>query len=177
MQVVIDEVVVDGRSLSAVPFESLQELGVSEADAAALARPVLLRDANRRIDVAHAAFLRSLTGNATSEERDTWKTKEEAARAFIAGNATDGQTALIELEAQGEGTEPAALAQVIVGKAESFQKLIGMAAGLKNKAKAAVKQAAAADAPVDQIVREMDRVFSQIQTEIQAAVQAWEAGS
>ena len=91
------------------------------------------------VDRRHAEFLRALTDNATSEERDTWKTKEEAARAVMAGTASEGQQAMIALEADGAGVAPDTLAQVIVQKAENYQQMIGIAAGLRVKARNAIR--------------------------------------
>lgn len=138
-------------------------------------RQNLYEDAVARIDWEHSRFLRELTGNATTEERDTWKTKEEAARAYITGNATDGQTAMIELEAQGDGTDPAVLAQLIVAKAERFQNLIGIAAGLKSKAKAAIKQATDETASIEQIGPALEGLLGQVRAEAEAAAEAWKA--
>lgn len=127
----------------------------------------------QRINQAHATFMRELTGNATIEERDTWKTKEEAARAYLLNTATEGQSMMIELEAQGDGTEPTVLAQIIVARSEGFQKLIGMAAGLKNKAKAAIAQATDETVPIEQVAVALEQVFQQIEIETQNAINVW----
>ena len=87
------------------------------------------------------AIMRNRTGGASVEERDTWKTKEEAARDFLAGDATPAQTQMIVIEAQFRGVEPAALAQTVVAKSDGYRVLIGMAAGIKAKAHAAIDAA------------------------------------
>lgn len=128
-----------------------------------------------RINEVHAAFLRDLTGNATIEERDTWKTKEEAARALLAGAASDGQTAMIGFEAAGAGVEPAVLVQTIIAKSEAFQALIGKAAGLRAKAKAAIAQATDETVPLDQVEPALAAIFDQLAAEAETAVAEWQA--
>jgi hypothetical protein len=130
-----------------------------------------------RVDQEHAGFLRNLTGNATIEERDTWKTKEDAARALVAGSATDGQQAMIAYEAQGDGTKPLALAQTIIAKAEAFQSLIGLAAGMKAKAKTAITQASSDQVPIEQVASALEQVFGQISAETNVAVAQWKGQS
>lgn len=126
-----------------------------------------------RINEIHADFLRQMTGNATVEERDTWKPKEEAARAWIAGSATEGQSAMLRLEAEGGGTDPLALAQIIVAKAEAFQALIGMAAAVKAQAKSAIMQATDETVPVEQVGPALEALFVQLSTEADAAAAQW----
>jgi hypothetical protein len=140
--------------------------------------PAVDRDDQRRLALAwvnslHAGFLRDLTGGATVEERDTWQTKEGAARAMVAGSATDGQKAMIGFEAAGAGLDPLALTQTIIAKAESFQALVGMAAGLRAKAKAAIALAAGEPVPIDDVAGAIDAVFAQVSIEVEAAVAAW----
>lgn len=166
----------EGRVYGEMTPEDLAKRGVPQSVIHAATRKALSQSALERINDVHAMFMRELTGNATIEERDTWKTKEEAARALIAGNATEGQTAMIVLEAQGDGTDPADLAAIIVAKAEGYQQLIGMAAGLKNKAKAAVAQATDPAVPLDQVEAALGQVFTQITTETSAAIAAWKEG-
>lgn len=126
-----------------------------------------------RIRDVHADFLRQSTGHATVEERDTWKPKEEAARALIAGSATDGQTTMLQFEAEGGGTDLLVLAQIVVAKAEAFQALIGIAAGIKAKAKSAIMQATDETVPVEQVGPALEALFAQLPTEADAAVAQW----
>lgn len=128
-----------------------------------------------RIDLLHASFMRSLTGDATVEERDTWKPKEEAARAYVDGSASDGQKAMIDLEAAGTGGDPVALAARVVAKAEAFLILIGIAAGLRAKARAAIIPVTADNVPLEGIADALDQVFAQIDAEVQEAITQWEA--
>lgn len=93
------------------------------------------------LDQQHAALLRKLTGNATIEERDTWQKKELAALAVKEGKATEGQVLMIATEAGYLGTTPAKLADTILAKGAAFEKLIGLAAGVRGKARAAISAA------------------------------------
>ena len=126
-----------------------------------------------RVNQKHAHFLLALTGNATDEERDTWQTKEDAARALVDGSATEGQQAMIDYEAQGAGTEPLVLAQKIIAKAEDFQSLIGMAAGLRAKARTAIKEATNEETPIEEVAPALEHVFSNMAVETKAAIAKW----
>ncbi len=153
----------------------ITEIGISKPEDALDAAPPTprkdqLTDALAQIDAEHARFLRDLTGGATAEERDTWKVKEEAARAMIAGTATQGQTTMITFEADGDGTDPMVLAQTILAKAEAYQTLIGMAAGLKVKAKAAIMGATNEAVLLDQVETQIEVVFTQLAQDMQAAL-------
>ncbi len=97
--------------------------------------------ARSNVDEQFDLIMRKQTGNASVEERDTWKTKEEASRAILDDSATPAQAQMIALEAQFRGVEPAALAQNVVAKSDGFKILIGMAAGIKAKAHAAIDAA------------------------------------
>ena len=103
-------------------------------------------DALKGIDVQHAAIMRRLTGDATIEERDTWQSKELAARALLDGSATDAQVEMLAIEAQYIGSSPQELATVIVAKSDLFKKLTGLAAGVRGKSRAAIKAAIDFDA-------------------------------
>lgn len=130
-----------------------------------------------KVDQEHAKFLRTLTGNATIEERDTWKTKEEAARAFVNNSASDGQKAMIAYEAQGDKTDLIDLAKSIIVKAEGFQALIGLAAGMKAKAKTAIYQITNEQIPIENVSPGLVQLFEQMSIETDAAVQQWKSKS
>jgi hypothetical protein len=123
-----------------------------------------------RVDEEHANYLVTLTGGATVAERDTWKVKEEAARAFEADTATPGQTAMLTAEAQGVGITKAELAATIIAKADAFLALIGVAAGLRAKGRAAIMAATDDAVPLDQVEAEIEAVFAQLAEEVQAAI-------
>lgn len=132
---------------------------------------VLIREAALgRVDEEHANYLVTLTGGATVAERDTWKVKEEAARAFEAGAATPGQTAMLAAEAQGAGITEAELAATIIAKADAFLALIGVAAGLRAKGRAAIMAATDETVPLDQVEGQIEAVFAQLAQEVQAAI-------
>lgn len=114
-----------------------------------------------RVDEEHASLLVTLTGSATEAERDTWKVKEEAARAFDAGTATPGQAAMLAAEAQGRSITEVELVAVIIGKADAFLHLIGLAASIRAKGRAAIMAATDEAVPLDQVVAQIDAVFAQ----------------
>lgn len=128
------------------------------------------------VDQQHATFMRNLTGNATIEERDTWQSKELAARALvaqIAANAeaassnedppqivTAAQSEMLTIEATYLGTDAATLAATVIGKADLFKKLTGLAAGVRGKARAAIKAAATPE----QLQAAVDTAQADVQT-------------
>jgi hypothetical protein len=128
-----------------------------------------------KIDVAHAGFIGALAGDATSEERDTWPEKASAARAMVAGTAEASQSAMIVAEAAGDGTGPAALAAVIVAKADAMRDLIGAASGLRRKARAAVAAASDESVDIDAVADAIAAVLSVMNDEAKAAALEWAA--
>ena len=144
---------------------------VSFSDAETQAMPpldTLKTDALFSVDQEHAAQLRHLTGDATVEERDTWPVKAAAAEAYLAGTASAGQSAMIEAEASGDGTDPQVLAQSITTKATSFLALVGKAGELRRKARKAVGEAATLEA--------LDAAMQAIEAEAKAAADALAGG-
>ena len=83
---------------------------------------------------------------------------------------------MIELEAVGAAIAPADLAARIVAKAEAFQKLIGLAAGLRSKAKLAIRQATANQVPIDKVPSILEKVFTEVDAEVHAAIAQWRSG-
>ena len=106
--------------------------------------------AHRAIDEQHASLMRQLTGGATIEERDTWQSKELASVALLAETATAGQIQMLTIEAGYLSTTPDVLAAKIIAKADAFKMLIGLAAGIRGKAHAAV-DAAKTEAQLDAV--------------------------
>lgn len=88
-----------------------------------------------RIDRAHEVFLEQATGFATTAEQITWRPKEAAARAYDAGTATAAQTAMLEAEAAGDGSDVADLVARIILMADAFMLLAGDAAGIRQGAR------------------------------------------
>lgn len=130
-------------------------------------------EALARVDQEHARFLRELTGNATVEERDTWKIKEDAARAVVAGTYSLGQLAMLQNEADGRGSTVDYLANSIISKAEAFQSLIGLASKVKARAKGAIDASTSPEVPIEAVAASLDRVFSEIAVEIDGAIDQW----
>ncbi|WP_224825762.1 hypothetical protein [Cognatishimia sp. MH4019] len=133
-------------------------------------RESLQKAAFARLDQEHANYLVALTGGATVAERDTWKVKEEAARAFEVGTATPGQAAMLAAEAEGAGITKAALAANIIAKADAFLELIGIAAGLRARGRSAIVVATDEAVPLDQVEDQIAATFTQLAQEVQAAI-------
>lgn len=141
-------------------------------------RPVVPRDdqattANARIGAVHANLLRVATGDATTEERDTWKIQEEAARALDDGVATAGQTSMIDDLAAGAGVTNAEMAAIILAKADAFIALIGAAGKIRAKYRAQV-EAAVSDAALsdDEVADALATAMAALNTEADAFLAA-----
>lgn len=93
----------------------------------------------------HAAILRTLTGNATIEERDTWQGKALAAEAFENDSASVSQTEMLTTEASMSGSTVEELASRILGNSVNFMKMVGIAAGHRTATKNAINDAADSD--------------------------------
>ena len=137
--------------------------------------PAFTRDELRvaalaRIDQEHEGYLVSLTGGATVAERDTWKVKEEAARALEAGTVTLAQSNMLALEASGTGVSPEALAGAIIAKADAFLSLIGTAARVRAMGRAAIKAATDDTVPLDQVEASIEATFANLATVLEAAL-------
>lgn len=88
---------------------------------------------------------RALTGDVTVEEMASWSSKAEAARAYIAGTATDAQTTMIEAEAAARGVAAPERAAVIAAKASQFEQASAVLAGLRGKVEAGIAAAGTAE--------------------------------
>lgn len=78
-------------------------------------------------------FLIKITGAVPEYERASWPAKAEAARAYEAGTARPDQAAMIANEATSSGRTDAAVASVIVARADQYQEIIAHTAGLRVK--------------------------------------------
>ncbi len=103
-------------------------------------------------------------------ERDTWKAKEEAARAYLAGTASDGQAAMLAAEAHGAGVVETDLAAAIIAKADAFLELAGIAAGLRAKARVAINLATSEEVPLAEVKTQIETVFAALTQEVEVAV-------
>lgn len=97
-----------------------------------------LEEAKAEANEIHANALKTLTGDASTEERDTWERKAIAAEAFLKGQVNAAQTAMLATEAELAGRTPEALAMTIKVKSIIFQKMIGFAAGMRSRAHALI---------------------------------------
>jgi hypothetical protein len=116
------------------------------------------------VDSQHAEALRGLTGNATTEERDTWPNKAAAARAYLDGAGTASQRAMIEMEAAAKGVPAADMAAKVAGNADQFELMVGKAAAFRQKAKMAIKQTTS--------VQELEIVLAALRHEMKVAMAA-----
>ncbi len=120
------------------------------------------------VDAIHARYLSAATGNATTEERDTWAIKEAAARAVEDGTATAGQSAMLEAEAVGAGVDVEQLIATIIAKADAFLLFVGRAAGIRAKARAAVRAATDEAVPLDEVSDQVAAAINQLSADAQA---------
>ena len=138
-------------------------------------REAMRAEAMKQVEKAHAHFMRTLTGGATIEERDTWASKAAAAKAYLADSATEEQKMLIELEAAGDDTPPRDLAARIAAKAVEFHRLIGMASAMKRRGRVALDQAAAEGGPIEDVEASIENALDLISAEFAAATHSGEA--
>lgn len=82
-----------------------------------------------------------LSGAVPLAEKLMWATKEEAARACLAGQADAGQSALLEAEAAMTGEAVDALAARILAKAEAMQAHVSRLVGIRRRVVAALAEA------------------------------------
>ena len=140
-------------------------------------RESMRAEAMKQVDQEHAHIMRTLTGDATIEERDTWASKAAAAKAYLADSATEEQKMLIELEAAGDDTLPSDLAARIVAKTIAFHRLIGMASAMKRRASYALSQAVSDDVPIEDVEQAVTDAFEQISTETAAEINLWKTSA
>lgn len=163
----------DGSTSIGIDVTTALEQGYPEE----AVRAALLKAAMKQVDQEHAHIMRTLTGDATIEERDTWASKAAAATAYIAGSATEEQKMLIELEAAGDDTPPSDLAARIVAKTVAFHRLIGMASAMKRRASYALSQAISEDVPIEDIEQAVTTTFEQISKETAAEINLWKTSA
>ena len=119
--------IVDGVAIDAVP-----PVAWAEVERAMVAHT--LAEARRWVEDRHAALLAQLTGNASLEERDSWKIKQEAAAALLDGRASPIQTDMLAMEAAGRGLSVDALATLIMTKSDAFCVFVGAAGAVRGRA-------------------------------------------
>lgn len=100
----------------------------------------LKKDVISCTDKEHAKVLNTLTGSATIEERDTWQTKAIASEAFKNGTISISQKLMLQTEADMCEISIESLVDIILQKYEIYQKLIGLASGLRLKGKRLIEE-------------------------------------
>ena len=91
--------------------------------------------ANAYVEISEAldGYARSLTGSVPRAERDSWETKALAAAAYLADEATAGQTAMLQAEADVTGETVAEVAALINVRGSAFAAAAMTIAGLRRK--------------------------------------------
>ena len=146
-----------------------------------------------KIDGVHAKFMWMLTGNATTEERDTWPAKvaasqflmtatDEAAEAAIALITSDDPAAIDDLETLVQDVGPdlttlRTLAVTILTKSRSFKRLIGLASRLRREAKEAITGITDDAQPIEGVGAALDAIEQSLTAEIDAAIAEWQGDS
>lgn len=129
---------------------------------------MVLENALAQVNQTHADILSLLTGSPSMEEVGTWTAKELAARAYISGDAIASQIELIETEAGIAQTDPSQLCQVIIGKADQFRKIVGIAGGLRKATKDALNLCGTAE-EIDQVIQNAETQMGQYLAQITAS--------
>lgn len=120
-------------------------------------------DGKEQVQGIHAAALFKATGNARTEERDTWDAKREAAKQYVAGSADAGQIDLLEQEALATGEATADLAGTIMAKADAFYKVAGEITGGRRVAQKEIEAAQDKDGIVAAVGKYASKVATLIQ--------------
>ncbi len=115
-----------------ITAETKRETALAEARTTALSGLIAW------IDVTTAA----ITGPVPGDEKLSWSSKEAAARALLAGTATEAERVLISCEAATFGEADAALCDLIVQNADAWRGIIATLAGIRRRVVAAILQAA-----------------------------------
>lgn len=146
-----------------------------------------------KIDGVHADFMRMLTGNATTEERDTWPAKvtasqflmtasDEAANAAIALVTSDDPAAMDDLETLVQDVGPdlttlRTLAVTILTKSRAYKRLIGLASRLRREAKDAITGITDDAQPIEDVGDALDAVEQSLTAQAGAAIAEWQGAS
>jgi hypothetical protein len=120
-----------------IDFAQLISAETRAAEALAEARG----QARAQILAALARVVQAITGPVPVSEMLSWPAKEMAARAWVAGEATEADRALIEGEAAMTGEDAAALARRVLDRAEAYRAAVAALTGLRRAAEAALEAA------------------------------------
>ncbi|MGR3484442.1 MAG: hypothetical protein ACU0BF_03795, partial [Paracoccaceae bacterium] len=93
--------------------------------------------------------LDNFTAGVPAQVVASWPSKAAAARAIIAGGATDAQAALIGTEAALTGEDVADLAARIAAKADVYERIVAAAEGLRRATLTALERAETSQARAD----------------------------
>lgn len=105
------------------------------------ARADALASMVRDVDIA----ARSLSGDVPETERLSWTSKEVAARAMVAGIASQSDCRMLQLEASSSGQDVLDLAHKIIKNADAYRDFIATATGSRRAAAAKINTAETID--------------------------------
>lgn len=184
--------VLDARDEHHTPevLAAYQQHLADEAAAAILTHEEYRANGLRKVDNAHADFMRTLTGDATIEERDTWVTKAAAA-AYVVSLSDADLTAAVTLVTSDDPTanpdletlvhdvgtdvtDLRALAVTILTKSRAYKRLVGIASRIRREAKDAVTAATASDVDINGVGAALDAIEATMMSEVQTAIASWQ---
>lgn len=110
-------------------FNVVQTKGIARSKFDADLLSIMKDESVYLLNKQHADILRTLTGDATVEERNTWQAKAIAAIAYSNGQASEAQADMLETEANMVGETANELVVKVIDKNKAFHKMVGLAAG------------------------------------------------
>ena len=116
--------------------------------------------ANARIVREIEAVTLRITGVVPAAEMLAWASKEAAARAYLSGDSTGEQGAILTGEAQQTGEQIEDLAARIIANADSYRAIIATLTGLRRKA-AAIIAAMQTEVEIEAAVQETMSALAQ----------------
>lgn len=183
--------VLDARDEHHTPevLAAYQQHLADEAAAAILTHEEYRTNGLRKVDDAHASFMRTLTGDATREEVDTWTAKVAASKIVVEANDTELTTlvnqvltedvqAIDDLETLVHDVGPELqdlrdLATVILTKSRAYKRLVGVASRIRREAKAGVTAATDEANPIEDVGAALDVVENTMLQAVQTAIAQW----
>lgn len=184
--------VLDARDEHHTPevLAAYQQHLANEAAAAILTHEQYRTNGLRKIDDVHAEFMRTLTGDATIEERDTWVTKAAAA-AYVTSLSDTDLTAAVTLvtsddltanpdletlvhDVGTDVTDLRDLAVTILTKSRAYKRLVGIASRIRREAKDAVTAATEPDVDINGVGAALDVIEATMLSEVQTAIASWQ---
>lgn len=114
--------------------------------------------ASEQLNAAIETVASGVTGSVPLTEKLSWGSKEVAARAVVAGDATKPQSAMIEAEARVTGEAVSTLARRVIRNADGYRAIIATLTGLRRHTETALLSATT--------LAEVDAVFTDAVTRL-----------